>query len=130
MTLKFNKTYSIIALTIFIIEVLIATYLKYGFIRHTFGDYLVVILLYCFFKSFINTTPIIVAIPVLIFAYIIELLQLINILEMLNLNNNHLAKLILGSTFQVSDLVAYSLGIITVLIIEYTLYGFTKTNDI
>ncbi len=130
MTLKFNKTYSIIALTIFVIEVLIATYLKYGFIRHTFGDYLVVILLYCFFKSFINTTPIIVAIPVLIFAYIIELLQLINILEMLNLNNNHLAKLILGSTFQVSDLVAYSLGIITVLIIEYTLYGFTKTNDI
>lgn len=66
MKLQFNKKYLIIALIIFTIEVLIATYLKHGFIRYTFGDYLVVILLYCFCKSFINTRPIIIAILVLI----------------------------------------------------------------
>ncbi|GAA3639126.1 DUF2809 domain-containing protein [Flavivirga jejuensis] len=121
MKLQFNKTYLIIALIIFAIEILIATYLKYGFIRYTLGDYLVVILLYCFGKSFININPISLAIPVLIFSYIIELLQLINILEILGLNNNNLLKLIFGSTFQISDLIAYTLGIITVLIIEYTL---------
>ncbi|NMH88002.1 ribosomal maturation YjgA family protein [Flavivirga algicola] len=132
MTLKFNKTYSIITLILLATEILIAIYFKHGFIRYTFGDYLVVILLYCFAKSFINTTPLIVAIPVLICAYIIEFLQLINILSMLNLNNNHLLKLILGSTFQISDLVAYSLGILSVLIIEYvlTLSGLKKTNNI
>ncbi len=132
MTLKFNKIYFIIALALLVIETLIAIYLKFGFIRHTFGDYLVVILLYCFIKSFIKTTPLIAAIPVLIFSYIIELLQLVNILGMLNLNNNYLLKLILGSTFQISDLVAYTLGILTVLIIEYTIIflALKKTNNI
>ncbi|GAA3610746.1 DUF2809 domain-containing protein [Flavivirga amylovorans] len=131
MALKFNKTYLIITLIIFTIEVLIATYLKYGFIRYTFGDYLVVILLYCFIKSFFKAAPIIVAIPVLIFSYIIELLQLINILDMLNLNNDYLLKLILGSTFHTSDLIAYTLGIISVLIIEYGITKFIpkKTNN-
>lgn len=131
MSLQFNKKYLIIALIIFVIEVLIAIYLKYGFIRYTFGDYLVVILLYCFIKSFIKTIPIIVAIPVLIFSYTIELLQLINILGSLNLNNNHLLKFIFGSTFQISDLVAYTLGILTVLIIEYSItrLGLKKTNN-
>ncbi|WP_303316233.1 ribosomal maturation YjgA family protein [Flavivirga abyssicola] len=132
MILQFNKKYFIIAVVLFAIEVLIAIYFKYGFIRHTLGDYLVVMLLYCFIKSFVKAAPIIVAIPVLIFSYVIELLQLINILETLNLNNNHLLKLILGSTFHISDLVAYTLGIISVLIIEYSITKFSpkKTNNI
>ena len=132
MSLQFNKKYLIIAFSIFAIEVLIATYLKYGFIRYTFGDYLVVILLYCFIKSFIKATPIIVAIPVLIISYLIEILQLINILDTLNLNNNHLLKLIFGSTFQISDLVAYTLGTLTVLIIEYSIIRLwiKKTNKV
>jgi hypothetical protein len=121
MTLQFNKTYTLLFITILIIEILIATFLTHGFIRHTFGDYLVVILLYCFFKSFIKTSSIKIAIGVLLFAYAIEFLQLVNLLDMLNLNNNHLVKLILGSSFNISDLVAYTLGIITVLIMEYNL---------
>ncbi|MDD7885354.1 DUF2809 domain-containing protein [Flavivirga sp. 57AJ16] len=132
MILKFNKKYLIITLILLAIEILIAIYLKYGFVRHTFGDYLVVILLYYFIKSFIKTTPFIIAIPVLIFSFLIELLQLINILDILNLNNNHLLKLIFGSTFQITDLVAYSLGILSVLIIEYfpTWLGLEKTKNI
>lgn len=130
MKLHLNKSYLLITIFLFTIEVLIALYITHGFIRYTLGDYLVVILLYCFLRSFTKTIPSIVAISVLIVSYIIELLQLISILEILNLNNNHLLKLIFGSTFQISDLVAYTLGIITVLIIEYTLpmLGLKKTN--
>jgi hypothetical protein len=111
-----------ITISLLIIEGLIAMYLKSGFIRHTFGDFLVVILMYCFFKSFIPDNHFKIALSVLAFAFIIEFLQLVNILSMLNLQNNHLIKLILGSTFQISDLVAYTLGIITVLIAEFKLY--------
>lgn len=121
MTLKLNKTYLTVTITLLIVEVLIALFLKSGFIRHTFGDYLVVILMYCFFKSFIKGKPFYVAIVILAFSFAIEFLQLVNILKPLNLQNNHLAKLILGSTFQFSDLVAYTLGIVTVLIIELKL---------
>lgn len=122
MKLKLNKTYLIIAILLFTTEVLIAVYLKTGFIRHTFGDFLAVMLLYCFAKSFIEVNSFKLAISVLIIAFVIEFLQLMNILEILNLQNNQLIKIVLGSTFHVSDLVAYTLGIITLLIIEYKNY--------
>ncbi len=114
---NFNR-YFIIFLILFFIEVNIAYFLKTGFIRHTFGDYLVVILIYCFIKSFLNMKPFSAAIGVLLFAFSIELLQLVSILEVLNLQNNSIAKLILGNTFQISDLIAYTFGIISVLFIE------------
>lgn len=119
--MKLNKTYLIITTLLFITEVLIAMFLKDGFIRHTFGDYLVVILIYCCCKSFFKIDTFKLAIGVLIFAFAIEFLQLANLLEILNLQDNHLAKLILGSTFHVSDLLAYTLGIITIIIVEYKL---------
>ncbi|WP_188465791.1 ribosomal maturation YjgA family protein [Bizionia arctica] len=119
MKIKFNKTYFLLFITLLITEVLIAKFLTTGFIRHTFGDYLVVILLYTFFKSFLLIKPFKVAISVLLFAFLIEFLQLCNLLKWLGLQNNTLAKLILGSTFHISDLVAYTLGIITILIIEH-----------
>ncbi|OYX22375.1 MAG: hypothetical protein B7Z06_11750 [Flavobacteriales bacterium 32-35-8] len=122
MPLKFNKTYTLLFISILLIEILIAKFLTQGFIRYTFGDYLVVILIYCFLKSFINLNSFYVSISVLLFAYSIEFLQLINLLNILSLENNHLAKLILGSTFHISDLAAYTLGMITVLIMEYKIY--------
>lgn len=53
------------------------------------------------------------------FAFLIEFLQLIQILKTLNLEHNKILATVLGSTFQISDLVSYSLGTITILILEY-----------
>lgn len=122
MTLKFNKTYTPLFIVLLAIEILIAKFLTTGFIRYTFGDFLAVICLYCFFRSFVDIDTLKISITVLIIAYLIEFLQLINVLSFFNLQNNHLLKIILGSTFNISDLVAYTLGIITVLIIEYKIY--------
>lgn len=116
--MKFNKHYFLLFLFVFSIEVCIAYFLKTGFIRHTFGDFLVVILLYCFLKSFLNIKPITMALLVLIISFTIEFLQLTPFLEWLNLHNNTLAKTVLGSTFHISDLVAYTLGVITIIIAE------------
>ncbi|WP_181364058.1 DUF2809 domain-containing protein [Algibacter marinivivus] len=122
MTFNLNKTYLILTVLLLIIEALIAIFLKTGFIRHTFGDFLCVILLYCFFKSFIKGHHFTIAISVLAIAFTIEFLQLTNYLEFFNLQNNHLAKVILGSTFEFSDLVAYTLGIITTIAIDFKIY--------
>jgi len=121
MQFTFNKTHFIWFLLLLSTETAIALFLKGGFIRHTFGDFLVVILLYCFFKSFLSIKPLHVGIGVLLIAFVIEFLQLFNLLGHLNLNHSTTAKVILGSTFHISDLLAYTLGIITVLIIEYKL---------
>lgn len=119
MTLSLNKTYFIYFSILLIVEVIIATFLTHGFIRHTFGDYLVVMLIYCCVKSIFNTKPIYVALAALIFAFSIEFLQLFNFLAILHLDNNMAAKLILGSTFHVTDLLAYTLGVLTIIIIEH-----------
>jgi hypothetical protein len=119
--LTFNTAYFIIFLLLLATELVIAVYLKDGFIRHTFGDYLVVILMYCFIKSFIKHHCKAIAIGVLVFAYIIEVLQAFNLLKLINMQHNHLANLILGSTFSIADLVAYTFGFITIIFVEFQL---------
>ncbi|MEZ4791920.1 MAG: DUF2809 domain-containing protein [Gelidibacter sp.] len=123
MKLKLNPYYLIAFVILLCIETLIAIFLKDGFIRHTFGDYLVVILLYCFLKSFIKGKAFEIALAVFIISYVIEFMQLFNLLELLNLQNSSIAKIVLGSTFSISDLVAYTLGIITILIFQYNYHG-------
>lgn len=119
--MKFNKTYFILFLVLFVTEALIAIYLKEGFIRHTFGDFLAVIMLYCFLKSFLIIRPIIMILIVLAISFVIELLQLTSFLEWLNLQDNVYAKTMLGSTFHFIDLVAYTLGMIFIIIVEQKL---------
>ncbi len=119
MAFEFNMRYFLWFLFLLATETAIAIFLKSGFIRHTFGDFLVVILLYCFFRSFWNTKPKIVGITVILIAYTIEFLQLFNFLEYMHLSHSTAAKLIFGNTFQFGDLLAYTLGIITILFIEH-----------
>lgn len=114
----FNLNYFIGFLVLFIIEALIAYYLKSGFIRHTFGDFLIVILMYCFLKSFLILTPKKAAWVILLISFTIEVLQYFDLNQFLGLQDSYAAKLILGSTFQGSDLLAYLLGVLFVLIIE------------
>lgn len=120
--LTFNKTYFFTFLILLATEILIAVYLKSGFIRLTFGDYLVVILMYCFIKSFIKHHWKAIAIGVLLFAYSVEGLQAFNLLKLLNLQGNKLANIILGSTFSITDLVAYTFGFITIIFVEIKLF--------
>ena len=116
--MKFNLRAFIIFILLFITEVSIAFYVTQHFIRHWFGDFLIVIMLFYFVSSFLKAKPLYIAIGVLLFAYAIEFIQLTKFLEMLGLEDNKLATLIFGNTFSVSDLLAYTLGIIAVLIIE------------
>lgn len=116
--LKFNLRSFIIFIILLFTEVLIEHFFKQGFIRYIFGDFLVVILLYYLFKSFFKTKPVYLAISVLLIAYSIEFLQLIDILSILNLKESRMSNLILGNTFSFEDLIAYTLGVATILIIE------------
>lgn len=105
-------------LLLLITEIIIALYVKNRFVRYIFGDFLVVILMYYFFKSFIKSKPIYIAIGCLLIAYTVEFLQLIDVLKMLNIQKNTFINIVLGTTFSYSDLLAYTLGILCVLMIE------------
>jgi hypothetical protein len=130
MKFKLNTHYLGLAHSVFLIELAIAFFIKTGFIRYTFGDYLVVILLYAILRGCTSLSVRASAIVVLCIAYSIELLQLTPFLTYINLQGNFTAKLIFGSTFQIGDIIAYTLGITTILIIEYYYGNLENTNTI
>lgn len=130
MKLQFNKNYLAIAHSLFLIELAIAFILNSGFIRYTFGDYLVVILLYAILRGCTNLSVWASSLVVLLIAYGIEFLQLTPFLTYFNLQDSFTAKLIFGSTFHITDLLAYTLGIVTVLVIETKVLKFKKQEKI
>src|SRR4051812_22461106 len=100
MLFRFNRNYFLLTILLFATEVAIAMFVHDRFIRPYFGDFLVVILIYCFLKSFIGTpqlqkntnppivhrTPYIVnlklALSVLAFAYLVEVLQYFHLADL------------------------------------------------
>jgi len=118
MKFTFNKYYFLAFILLFAVEVAIATFLETGFIRHTVGDFIVVILMYCFIRSFIKSNIYAIAIVTLVIAYLIEFLQLTDFLVYLGLGRNKWANLIFGNSFSVQDLVAYTLGVLTVVWVD------------
>lgn len=116
--LTFNKNYFVFTILIFFTEVLIALYVNDAFVRPYLGDVLVVILIYCFLKSFLKLPVLPVAIFVLLFAFGIELLQFLNIVEKLHLENSRIARTVIGTSFSWIDLLTYIAGIAIVIVIE------------
>ncbi|WP_298156857.1 DUF2809 domain-containing protein [Flavobacterium sp.] len=105
-------------IALFLAECTIAGYFHDQLVRPYFGDLLVVILLYCFVKSFFNFNWFKTAMGVLLFSYVIEVSQYFHLIVHLGLKNSLAAKLILGSGFAWMDLVAYTLGTAVILVIE------------
>jgi len=118
MPITFNKKYALFTLILFITEICIALFIKDKFIRPYFGDLLVVILIYCFIKSFFVVPIFKTAIAVLLFAFLVEFLQYLQLIEILGLEHSKLAKIIMGSSFNWMDIVMYTCGIMIVLFIE------------
>lgn len=116
--LKFNRHYFIVAVIILFVEVIIALFIHDRIIRPYFGDFLVVILIYCFVKSFLNTPVWSTALTVLLFSYAVELSQYFHILNKLGLQNSKLARIIMGTSFGWADLAMYTAGIAVVLFAE------------
>ncbi|MDN5287214.1 MAG: hypothetical protein JWR38_3488 [Mucilaginibacter sp.] len=106
------------ALLLLLTELIIGTYVHDSFLRPYGGDFLIVILLYCFVKSFFYTPPIKTAACVLLFAYIIEALQYYHLTQLLGLQHSRAAAMLLGNSFSWMDILCYTLGIALVMIIE------------
>jgi len=116
--ITFNKNYFGSAVLIFTIETLIAIYVHDNFVRPYLGDVLVVILIYCFLKSFFKLPVLITALVVLAFSFVIEFLQFLNIVEKLGLEKSIIARTVIGTSFTWIDLLTYIAGIAIVLIAE------------
>jgi hypothetical protein len=126
--LLFNKQYFSLTLLLFAIEIMIAKYVHDDFVRPYIGDMLVVILIYCFAKTFINTKLIPTAMLVLLFAYFIEALQYFKIVNILGLQQYKLARIIIGTSFSWVDILMYTIGIGIVIFVSLSCSSISLTR--
>jgi hypothetical protein len=118
--MKLNKKYFLIFILLLVSEIIITKYAS-GFIRHTFGDYLVVLLGYSFIKSVTKMSAKSAAIVMLVISFGVEFLQLTNTQNYYPIEYSKLFKLVLGTSFSLGDLIAYFFGFLTILILENNL---------
>jgi hypothetical protein len=123
--LKFHKGYAWLSLLLLLTEIAIAVFVQDSIIRPYIGDLLVVILIYCFIRSFFSIRVWKTAIAVLLFAYTLEILQYLRIVELLGLGHSRFANIIIGNVFAWMDMLMYTMGIAIVLTVEY---GFRKQS--
>lgn len=103
-----------------IIEVLIALFISGGFIRNYFGDVIVVWAVYCFVKIFlVKADCYITAFGVMIFAFLVEFLQYIHIVDILGLGDIAFFRVLIGTSFSVIDLICYTAGTVVTFILIF-----------
>lgn len=114
---KIKLNNCIIFICIFMIELYIGIFVKDRYIRPYFGDILVIPLIYSFFNIFFNNNHKKLLLRVVIFAIFIEILQYFKLVELLNIKNKIL-RIIIGTTYDLSDIICYIAGgILTYLIV-------------
>src|SRR5215217_6324343 len=121
-----NRHYLMLAFLLLITEFLIALFVHDTIIRPWGGDFLVVILLYCFVRGTTGMQVEMSALVVLAFSYLVETLQYWQFVQILGLDSNPIARTVIGTHFSWSDMVAYTLGIASVLVLEKRKTRFQK----
>lgn len=110
--------YFVATLVLFGVEVLIALFVRDAFVRPYVGDVLAVALVYAALRA-ITPLAMIPAIAVtLTIALVIEIAQALDLLGALGLQDNKLARIVMGGAFDWFDFAAYISGAILVVGLE------------
>jgi hypothetical protein len=125
--MKINKKYMISFFILFIIEALIALFVHDNFIRPYIGDILVIILMYTFIRGVIDKKIKILPIYLFLFALFVEVMQYFKVIELLNLENNKVASIIMGTSFDIKDILCYFIGSMILIIYENISLRINKT---
>lgn len=110
--MKRRLPYIIICLILLGVEVLIALFVDDKIIRPFGGDVIVIWVIYCFVQALLGgrNNHYIVAGGVLIFAFIVEFLQYIRIIDILGLRDIEFFRVLIGTSFSWPDLLCYTIG--------------------
>lgn len=116
--MTFRPSYAMATIAVLGIEIAIARFVHDDFVRPYLGDSLAVAAVYLALRA---VTPLGVVAAVAIafaFACSIEVGQFFHLVDLLGLGANRVARTVLGSTFVLTDFVAYAGGAVCVLAVE------------
>ena len=117
--MKKRILYAVATLFLLLIEVIIALYVHDDFIRPYVGDVLVVIVIYTFIRIIVPEKCKLIPLFLFVFAAGVELLQLANIVEILGVADNKFLKILIGSVFDIKDIVCYAVGCVILCMYEW-----------
>lgn len=102
-----------------IIEIVIALYVNDSFIRPYVGDILVMGVLYTFIRIFIPEH--VHSLPYILFGFaiLIEILQYLHFARLFDFLNSKVLRIVLGSTFDIKDILCYAIGTIIIVSIHH-----------
>lgn len=109
---KRNKRilYGIVTMILLVIEVSIALFVHDSIVRPYVGDVLVVLVIYTFVRIIIPENVALLPLYVFIFAAGVEILQLFHIVDLLGLGDNRFFRILIGSVFDIKDILCYAAG--------------------
>lgn len=116
---KKRMLYLLATIVLFIIELLIALFVRDNFVRPYIGDVLVVVLLYTFVRIFLPEGVRLLPLYIFLFAAGVEVLQYFRIAEVLGLSDNRVLSVVIGSVFDVKDVVCYGVGCVILGVYEF-----------
>ena len=116
---KKRLIYLVLFLIVLMIEILIALYVHDDFVRPYVGDVLVVVVIYFFVKIFLPDEHKWLPGVIFLFAALVELLQYFRLVEILGVENNTFLRTLIGSTFDVKDILCYGVGCIVLVMGEW-----------
>lgn len=108
--MRFHKGHFGVAIALFIVELSIALFVDDAFVRPYLGDVLVIPLVYCSVATFFEVRPVLLGVAVFGFACAVELGQHANLIALLGLAENRIARTVLGTSYSTLDLIAYAVG--------------------
>lgn len=115
--IRFDKRSFITALIIFVLLVFIAVYTR-GFVRGFIGDILVMFFMYYSVLTLFRANKTILLLLLFLFSIGIEIGQYFEIVKVLGLEANKIASTVIGTTFDIKDIIAYAIGTILIYILN------------
>lgn len=109
--MKKRLPYIIILILLIAVEVIIALTQHGNWLRYYGGDVIVVWAVYCLVQAIIGgKNPYITHIGVMLFAFLVEFLQYIHIVDIIGLGDIEFFRTLIGTSFAAEDLFCYALG--------------------
>lgn len=125
--MKLQYKYLGVFLVLLMIEIYIGIFVHDNIIRPFVGDALIVGVIYFFIRSFIKKLRFL-PMYVFLFACLIEIGQYFNLVSILHMENFKLARIIIGSTFDLKDIFSYFIGTIFIYVYEVIDYSIIKKS--
>ncbi len=111
--------YLLLFIVFLLIEVFIALFVNDRFIRPYLGDVLVVVVIYYFVRIFVPDRIAILPLLIFIFAAAVEILQYFHLVERLGFTDNIFMRVLIGSVFDVKDILCYGVGCVYLGVMEW-----------